>query len=47
MKVPYLFGNTDETVVQHDMIDPDTPFLPKPSNSWSLVVKVRKTLDEP
>jgi CheY-like chemotaxis protein len=45
MKVLYMSGYTDDTVVRHHLLDPDTPFLQKPFKTESLARKVREVLD--
>jgi len=45
MKVLYMSGYTDDTVVRHKVLDPDTPFLQKPFMPGSLARKVREVLD--
>jgi PAS domain S-box-containing protein len=47
MKVLYLSGYTDEAIVRHGVIDPDTPFLQKPFTTDALARKVREVLDSP
>jgi CheY-like chemotaxis protein len=45
MKVLYMSRYTDDTVVRHQVWDPDTPFLQKPFKPESLARKVREVLD--
>jgi two-component system cell cycle sensor histidine kinase/response regulator CckA len=45
MKVLYMSGCTDDTVVRHHFLEPDTPFLQKPFKPASLARKVREVLD--
>jgi CheY-like chemotaxis protein len=46
IKVLYLSGYTDEAIVRHGVITPDTPFLQKPFNPESLASKVRDVLQQ-
>jgi CheY-like chemotaxis protein len=44
-KVLYMSGYTDEAIVHHGVLNPNTPFLPKPFTSDTLARKVREVLD--
>jgi PAS domain S-box-containing protein len=45
MKVLYMSGYADGSIIQHGVIDPRTPFLSKPFTAQSLARKVREVLD--
>jgi PAS domain S-box-containing protein len=47
MKVLFMSGYTDDAIVQHGVLDADTPFLQKPFTPRSLAQKVREVLDAP
>jgi len=44
-KVLYMSGYTDEAIVRHGVLNPNTAFLPKPFTTDGLVRKVRDVLD--
>ena len=44
LKVLYMSGYTDDAIVRHGVLDPNTPFLQKPFNSRDLSSKVRELL---
>lgn len=46
IKILFTSGYTDETVVQHGVLEPGTAFLPKPYTLAALTHKVREMLDE-
>ncbi len=45
MKVLFMSGYPDETIVQHGVLQPGTAFLEKPFTPEKLVAKVRQVLD--
>src|SRR5262249_11261684 len=47
LKVLFLSGYTNETVVRHGVCDATYPFLQKPFTTAALAQKVREVLDEP
>jgi nitrogen-specific signal transduction histidine kinase/ActR/RegA family two-component response regulator len=47
LKVLFLSGYTDDTVVRHGVRERSVPFLPKPFSPAALVNKVREVLDQP
>ena len=46
IKVLYISGYADTTIVQHGVLAEGVSFLPKPFSRISLVQKVRDTLDK-
>jgi CheY-like chemotaxis protein len=47
LKVLYMSGYTDETIVPHEIIEPGLFFLQKPFTPKVLIQKVREVLDSP
>jgi PAS domain S-box-containing protein len=47
MKVLFMSGYTDDAIVHHGVLDPDTAFLQKPFARGSLEQKVREVLEAP
>jgi FixJ family two-component response regulator len=47
LRVLYTSGYTDETILHHGVLDPQTPFLQKPFNAIDLAAKIREVLGSP
>ncbi|HLY61599.1 MAG TPA: response regulator [Terriglobia bacterium] len=45
VKLLFMSGYTDRSVAQHNILDPDTPFLQKPFKAKSVLEKIRQLLD--
>jgi len=45
MKVIYMSGYTDDTILRHGVLRPEIEFLQKPISSEALKRKVREVLD--
>ena len=46
-RVLYMSGYTDDAIVQHGVLDPETELLQKPFSFDELAQKVRKVIDAP
>ena len=47
IKVLFTSGYTDEAIIRHGSLDPDTAFTQKPFSATDLALKVREVLEEP
>ena len=45
MEVLYMSGYTDDAIIHHGVLDPNTNFIEKPFTAQALTSKVRKTLN--
>ena len=45
IKVIFMSGYADETIIHHGMLQPETIFIPKPFSGKTLATTVRQTLD--
>ena len=45
LKILYMSGYTDDAIVHHGVLDPDTPFLAKPFTPAGLIRKVQETIE--
>jgi FixJ family two-component response regulator len=46
MKVLFMSGYTDDSIVRHGVVEGDTAFVQKPLTPNLLTRKIRETLDE-
>jgi two-component system cell cycle sensor histidine kinase/response regulator CckA len=47
IKVLFMSGYTDDAIVHHGVLEPETPFIQKPFTPGALLRQVRATLDRP
>jgi two-component system cell cycle sensor histidine kinase/response regulator CckA len=45
MKILYMSGYTDDTIIHHGLLEPGTAFLQKPFSPAALTHKLREVLD--
>jgi CheY-like chemotaxis protein len=46
MQVLYMSGYTDDAIIHHGVLDPDSDFIEKPFTAHALISKVRETLNK-